>query len=132
MDQYTVRLENVTRSYGQEAGRTIGVRDVSFHDPAVLLLDEPTNGLDPAAAATFEDLIIRERANGKTIVLATHNLNVAEKLADAIAILDHGQLAHLERYEAGPARGTSLQRSDLERLYFRITRPPEEQSCSRS
>jgi len=63
--------------------------------PALVFLDEPTTGMDPQARlATWE--IVRElRAAGTTIILTTHLLDEAERLADRVAIIDHGRLVTL-------------------------------------
>ena len=63
------------------------------HDPPVVLLDEPTSGLDPANARHIRDLIGRLRAEGRCVLVSTHNLAEAEELADCIAILNTRLLA---------------------------------------
>jgi ABC-2 type transport system ATP-binding protein len=65
-------------------------------NPALVFLDEPTSGMDPQARlATWE--IIRElKRNGATVLLTTHLMDEAERLADRIAIIDHGQLVALD------------------------------------
>ncbi|MEM2906336.1 MAG: ABC transporter ATP-binding protein [Candidatus Bathyarchaeia archaeon] len=68
--------------------------------PAVLLLDEPTANLDPANASLIERIILGLRADGQTVVLATHRLDQAERLADRVAILNGGRLV-----QVGDARG---------------------------
>lgn len=63
------------------------------HDPAVLLLDEPTAGLDPETARDVRQRIVSLRRAGRAIVLATHNLDEAERVADRVAVLDGTLLA---------------------------------------
>ena len=58
-----------------------------FHDPKVVFLDEPTAGLDPEAALEVRELIARLKTEGRTIVVCTHNLAEAERLADSVGIL---------------------------------------------
>ncbi len=62
------------------------------HDPDILFLDEPTTGLDPQARHLIWQGLRRLIAAGKTIVLTTHFMDEAERLADRLAILDHGRL----------------------------------------
>jgi ABC-2 type transport system ATP-binding protein len=62
------------------------------HDPEVLFLDEPTSGLDPSATRAVLELIAGLAHRGRTIVLCTHFLGEAGRLADRAAILDHGRL----------------------------------------
>lgn len=58
-----------------------------LHEPKVIFLDEPTSGLDPAGAREVRTLIAGLRAEGRTILLCTHNLSEAEELADLIGVM---------------------------------------------
>ena len=62
------------------------------HDPDILFLDEPTTGLDPQARHLIWQGLRRLIAAGKTIVLTTHFMDEAERLADRLAILDRGRI----------------------------------------
>ena len=62
------------------------------HEPEVLFLDEPTSGLDPSATRSVLELIAKFARQGRTIVLCTHFLGEAGRLADRAAILDRGRL----------------------------------------
>jgi len=62
------------------------------HDPEILFLDEPTTGLDPQARHLIWQGLRRLIGAGKTIVLTTHFMDEAERLADRLAILDHGRV----------------------------------------
>ena len=62
------------------------------HDPDILFLDEPTTGLDPQARHLIWQGLRRLIADGKTIVLTTHFMDEAERLADRLVILDHGSI----------------------------------------
>ena len=71
----------------------VAVARALLHEPLVLLLDEPTSGLDPASARHMRDLIAELRADGRAVLVSTHNLAEAEELADRIAILKTRLLA---------------------------------------
>ncbi len=60
--------------------------------PQVVFVDEPTAGLDPAARHTVWELFTELRTDGVTVVLTTHYMDEAERLADRIHIIDHGRL----------------------------------------
>jgi ABC-2 type transport system ATP-binding protein len=60
--------------------------------PELVFLDEPTAGLDPQARHATWDLIVELRAAGVSVILTTHFMEEAERLADAVAIVDHGRL----------------------------------------
>ena len=62
------------------------------HDPQLLLLDEPTVGLDPQIRTELWSLIDGLRAQGKTILMSTHYIEEAERLADEVAMMHHGRI----------------------------------------
>jgi len=64
-----------------------------IHDPEVMLLDEPLTGLDAEAARQVKDILIARVRAGCTIVLTTHILEVAERLAERISIIAGGRIA---------------------------------------
>jgi ABC-2 type transport system ATP-binding protein len=64
-----------------------------LHEPAILLLDEPTSGLDPEITRSVRELLDERRAAGCSILVSTHNLAEAERLADRVAVLDQKLLA---------------------------------------
>jgi tungstate transport system ATP-binding protein len=75
-------------------------------DPEVLFLDEPTASLDPAATKAVEDIIAAAAAGGVKVVMATHDLGQARRLAGDVAFLARGRLvehAPAERFFAAPA-----------------------------
>ena len=75
--------------------------------PELVFLDEPTSGLDPQARHATWDLIEGLRAAGASVILTTHHMEEAERLADHVAIVDHGRMvaegtpAELIRAHAG-------------------------------
>ncbi|WP_240500152.1 ABC transporter ATP-binding protein [Sphingomonas montana] len=69
----------------------------------VLLLDEPTSGLDPRATADFNGLLVQVRARGTAVLMVTHDLLSAADVADRIAFLEAGRVAH-EVKASGPDR----------------------------
>jgi ABC-2 type transport system ATP-binding protein len=81
-----------------------------MHEPAVLFLDEPTAGLDPLAARAVRELIVGLKHSSRSIILCTHDLDEAERLADEVAIIRQGRIvAHdtpavLRRQATGETR----------------------------
>jgi len=67
-----------------------------LHTPSVLLLDEPTSGLDPEVTRSVRGMLEERRAAGCAILVSTHNLDEAERLADRVAVL-HTRLLALDR-----------------------------------
>lgn len=60
--------------------------------PEVAFLDEPTASIDPAARLVVREIITELRADGVCVLLTTHDLEEAEKIADRVAIIDHGRI----------------------------------------
>ena len=67
-----------------------------IHEPAILYLDEPTSGLDPLAARSVRELIVGLKRSNRSIILCTHDLDEAERLADQVAIIRQGQIVALD------------------------------------
>ena len=65
------------------------------HDPGILILDEPEAGLDPQSRVLVRNFI-KSLATKKTIILTTHNMDEADRLADRVAIIDYGKLLLLD------------------------------------
>ena len=62
------------------------------HDPRLMLLDEPTVGLDPQIRTELWSLIDGLRTRGTTILMSTHYIEEAERLADEVAVMTHGKI----------------------------------------
>jgi len=85
------RNDRVRRlSGGQRRRLDLGLALIG--DPELIFLDEPTTGFDPAARRRAWETIRGLRGLGKTILLTTHYLDEAERLADRVAVLAHGQI----------------------------------------
>lgn len=92
----TVGLADVrkpVKSYSKGMQQRLGLAQALLNDPDVLFLDEPTDGLDPLGRKDVRDLLIRLRAEGKTMFLNSHLLSEIEMVCDQIVILDKGQVA---------------------------------------
>jgi heme exporter protein A len=98
-----------TLSQGQ--GRRLAIARALVHDPVLLLLDEPFSGLDRAAAVRLADRLAALRAAQRALVLVTHDLALASRLADQAIVLLGGRVAHR-------ARGDALAADALERDYL--------------
>jgi len=91
-DKAKVRFANLSGGLKQR----VGVAAALVNDPELVFLDEPTTGLDPEIRRATWKIIQDLRAKGKTVVLTTHYMEEAEKLADRIAILVKGKIAALD------------------------------------
>ena len=59
-----------------------------LHDPDLLILDEPFSGLDPVNVEVMKQTILEKKAEGKTIILSTHQMEIAEKLCDDVCMIN--------------------------------------------
>ena len=71
----------------------VAIARALLHDPRILLLDEPTSGLDPAVSRSVRLILEERRAAGCAVLVSTHNLDEAERLADRVAVLQQRLLA---------------------------------------
>lgn len=69
------------------------------HRPELLILDEPTSGLDPLVRREFLESMIDVSAEGRTVLLASHQVSEVERVADMVAILLNGRLVCMERLD---------------------------------
>ncbi|MFL5594818.1 MAG: ABC transporter ATP-binding protein [Gemmatimonadaceae bacterium] len=73
----------------------IGLAQALLSDERILVLDEPTHGLDPVWTQRFRDIVGELRRPDRTILIASHNLDELQRLADRVAIIDRGRLQRL-------------------------------------
>jgi ABC-2 type transport system ATP-binding protein len=62
------------------------------HDPKLIILDEPLTGLDAGSARQVKDVLLGKVRDGVTVIMTTHILEVAERMAERIGVITHGRL----------------------------------------
>src|SRR5207248_1116842 len=97
-------------SGGQKRRLSLAVALVG--NPTLLFLDEPTAGLDPQARLVTWEIIRDLKQQGATVLLTTHMMDEAERLADRVAIIDHGRLIALDT----PTQLTGVQNATIVRF----------------
>ncbi|MCM3034278.1 ABC transporter ATP-binding protein [Niallia sp. MER 6] len=70
----------------------IGIVVTFMHNPEVYILDEPTSGLDPLMQRVFIDLVLEEKAKGKTFLISSHSFSEIERTCDRAAIIKDGRI----------------------------------------
>ena len=83
----------LVREFSRGMRQRLAVARAFLHEPSVLLLDEPFTALDDKAIAVLQRLLREALAEGKTIVMSTHQLREALELATHVALLSRGQVA---------------------------------------
>jgi ABC-2 type transport system ATP-binding protein len=115
------RAEGYSRGMRQK----LALAGALIHAPEVLILDEPLTGLDAAAARQVKDLLLQRVRDGCTVILTTHILEIAERLAERISIIQRGRIVaqgsldELRAQAAGKGSG-----STLEDVFLELTRAP--------
>ncbi len=113
-DQRASRCETFSRGMKQK----VALAGALIHEPRLLILDEPLTGLDAAASRLVKDLLAARVAGGATVILTTHILEVAERMADRIGIIRAGRLVAqgslAELRTAGGRDGATLEEMFLE------------------
>jgi ABC-2 type transport system ATP-binding protein len=117
-DNRNDRCETFSRGMKQKAV----LAGALIHDPMLLMLDEPLTGLDAAASRVVKDLIRRKVTEGCAVILTTHILEVAERMADRIGIIKDGRLLVEGRLEDLQARA-GAQGQSLEDVFLQLTAP---------
>lgn len=70
----------------------VNITQSLMYDSPIIILDEPTSGLDPVAMLHLKDLIKKEKAKGKTILITTHIMSFVEDIADDVVFLLEGKI----------------------------------------
>ena len=106
-DAHEKKLKGFSKGMRQKCGIAIAI----LKDAPAILLDEPTSGLDPQAAYEFQRLLETLRAEGKAILMSTHDIFRAKEIADTIGIMNRGRLVMQKS-------GKELAGENLEKLYM--------------
>jgi ABC-2 type transport system ATP-binding protein len=104
---YEQRVKEFSKGMRQKLGIAIAM----IKDAPAILLDEPTSGLDPKAGAEFLELLKRLKAQGKAILMSTHDIFRSKEIADRVGIMKEGKLVMQETRE-------ELGHEDLQKLYL--------------
>ncbi|OUC13233.1 MAG: multidrug ABC transporter ATP-binding protein [Alkalinema sp. CACIAM 70d] len=88
MHKRTTVVQQLSRGMQQKVAIAVAL----IHEPQLILLDEPTLGLDVEATQTVKRLVREIAAEGRGILLTTHQLDIAEELSDRVAVIRQGQI----------------------------------------
>ncbi len=88
---FEAQLAALTTTYSHGMKKKLALLCALVHQPPVLLLDEPTNGLDPPTALRVRELLGQAVANGATVLLSTHLLDMADRMCDRMLVIHRGR-----------------------------------------
>jgi ABC-2 type transport system ATP-binding protein len=94
-----------------------------LHEPEVLVVDEPMVGLDPRAAKQVRELLADYARQGKTVLLTTHSMEVAQAVSSRVIVIDRGRIVAAGDLMALRAQVGELE-ADLEAVFLRLTEEP--------
>jgi len=106
-----------TYSFGMQ--KKIAIIAALLNSSKVLILDEPTGGLDPQSAFKVKELIAEYKSSNRTVIISTHILDMAEKIASRVGILENGKLVYCENHEQGAKRPNQTVNT-LEDIYMSV------------
>jgi ABC-type multidrug transport system ATPase subunit len=116
----TGRAADRFSAYSLGMKQRLGVAAALLKDPGLLLLDEPTNGLDPVGIAEMRSLLRGLAADGKAVLLSSHQLTEVEQICDRVGVVFRGRL--VREGTVGELRGAG-------RLIIRATPMPEAETA---
>ena len=105
-------------SYSHGMRQKIVIMGVLISDPNVWILDEPMTGLDPQSSFQLKEKMREHAHKGKTVFFSTHVLEVAEKLCDKVAIINHGHIVFFGTLEELKQQHPSC--TTLEELFLEV------------
>lgn len=87
------RRGDLVRTFSRGMQQRLAIGRAIFHDPDVMLFDEPYTGLDQDASSMLDNVLKVVAAQGRTVVMTSHDLSHAEELATRFDVLSHGVIA---------------------------------------
>jgi ABC-2 type transport system ATP-binding protein len=114
----------LTENLSHGTRQRLVISSALLHEPKVLVIDEPMVGLDPMHARIVKDEFKARSKAGMTIFLSTHQLSVAEELADRIGIVHRGQLIALGTVDQ--LRAMSTEKGALESVFLSLVDAEEQ------
>jgi ABC-2 type transport system ATP-binding protein len=112
-------IDTLTECYSHGMKQRAVFAAALLRDPQVLVVDEPMVGLDPKSMRLVKDLLRARAAAGAAVFMSTHTLDIAEQVADRIAIIDHGRLVSCGTL--ADLRSKMQMQGPLEDIFLRIT-----------
>ena len=106
-------LNRKIREYSHGRKQKVCLMASLIHNPTIWILDEPTVGLDIIVYQTLMDMLREFAANGKTVFITSHNIDLVSRICNRVAIINNGVVAELIDFSKEP-----LKRRNLSNIFF--------------
>ena len=106
-------LNRKIREYSHGMKQKVCLMASLIHNPTIWILDEPTVGLDIIVYQTLMDRLREFAANGKTVFITSHNIDLVSRICNRVAIINNGVVAELIDFSKEP-----LKRRNLSNIFF--------------
>jgi len=125
MDRLAVTpfADKLAEGYSHGMKQRVVLAAALLHDPEVLVVDEPMVGLDPRTVRSVKDLFREIADAGRTVFMSTHTLDMAEAIADRIAIINQGRIVACGTLPE--LRSKAAKEHRLEDIFLELTEPDE-------
>ena len=105
LERFEIPLHRKLKGFSKGMRQTVAILQAFMCDPELVILDEPTSGLDPLGQRTFNQFLLDETQQGRTIFMSSHNLGEVEKTCRRVAVIRGGELVAVEAIERLRERG---------------------------
>ncbi|KAF0194464.1 MAG: antibiotic transport system ATP-binding protein [Bacillota bacterium] len=92
LEMFELDPKGKIKKFSKGMKQKLGIVAAFMHDPEVLILDEPSSGLDPLMQHRMAELILAEKARGKTILMSSHIFDEIERVCDSVLIIKEGRI----------------------------------------
>jgi ABC-2 type transport system ATP-binding protein len=114
------RTGELIEGFSRGMRQKLALAGALIHEPRVMILDEPLTGLDAAAARQVKDLLVERAKAGVCVILTTHILEIAERIAERISIIRRGRI--VAQGTMAELRESAGAGATLEDIFLEITR----------
>ncbi len=113
-------LDELTESYSHGMKQKLIFTAIFLQDPLIFLIDEPMVGLDPRGIVSIKKMLSAQARMGKSIIMSTHSLDIAEEICDTIGIINKGRLIKIMSREE-LKKEKQDQQSNLTDIFLTLT-----------
>jgi ABC-2 type transport system ATP-binding protein len=105
LQRFEVPLNRKLKGFSKGMRQMVAILQAFMCDPELVILDEPTSGLDPLGQRTFNEFLVDETHQGRTVFMSSHNLSEVEKTCRRVGVIRGGELVAVEAVEQLRERG---------------------------